>query len=212
MVQHAWSAVSHTVQYKREMDIPSPFRRRLHRIAGLFELADEEFVAIRNQRKSLKESAISNIADGNTDIPINADSVSALLATWKGIPDLVSSASNAGFIIDDDVYDDDANYVGTISNFANKIGMRSIEDLESALSNIDQAYLDQLCSESRGEWYSSPEFIALLILIYSSDGKITKSDLVQTGFEDGIAARVIRVASSVRADAKENSKRSPDKD
>jgi putative GTP pyrophosphokinase len=47
VIQHAWSAVSHALQYKQEAAIPSKLQRRLHRIAGLFELADEEFVGLR---------------------------------------------------------------------------------------------------------------------------------------------------------------------
>ncbi|MCG7349720.1 GTP pyrophosphokinase [Sphingomonas sp. ACRSK] len=38
VIQHAWSAVSHAIQYKEETQVPSLLQRRLYRIAGLFEL------------------------------------------------------------------------------------------------------------------------------------------------------------------------------
>src|ERR1041384_2055216 len=43
VLQHAWAAISHALQYKKEQDIPSVFRRRLSRLSSLLELSDEEF-------------------------------------------------------------------------------------------------------------------------------------------------------------------------
>jgi putative GTP pyrophosphokinase len=47
-LQHAWAEVEHDLGYKTEADVPWRIRRRFSRLAGLLELVDEEFVAIRD--------------------------------------------------------------------------------------------------------------------------------------------------------------------
>lgn len=57
IVQDAWSEVDHKLKYKRR--IPTNLKRRINRLAALFELADQEFEAIRNQTIDLEEKGIS---------------------------------------------------------------------------------------------------------------------------------------------------------
>jgi ppGpp synthetase/RelA/SpoT-type nucleotidyltranferase len=47
VLEHAWAEIEHDLGYKATEAMPAAVRRRLHRIAGLLELADQEFVAIR---------------------------------------------------------------------------------------------------------------------------------------------------------------------
>lgn len=44
VLQHAWAAISHTHDYKSKQDIPTELKRKLYRLCGLFELADEQFL------------------------------------------------------------------------------------------------------------------------------------------------------------------------
>ena len=87
VIQHAWSAVFHALQYKQQAAIPSKLQRRLHRIAGLFELADEEFVGLRNEREALRLQARHELEKGNESAPLTAATISEFLASgrgWKG--------------------------------------------------------------------------------------------------------------------------------
>jgi putative GTP pyrophosphokinase len=49
ILQHAWAEIEHDLGYKKKNAIPAPIRRRFSRLAGLLELADNEFVHIRNE-------------------------------------------------------------------------------------------------------------------------------------------------------------------
>lgn len=57
IVQDAWSEIDHRLKYKK--DIPQELRRRIHRLAALFELADQEFESVKDQSNQLMEAAKS---------------------------------------------------------------------------------------------------------------------------------------------------------
>ncbi len=56
VLQHAWASISHEIQYKTQTDIPSVLTRKLNRLAGLFELVDEQFLLLKEEsEKYIKE-------------------------------------------------------------------------------------------------------------------------------------------------------------
>lgn len=54
-VQNAWSVLDHKIKYKK--NIPHALKRRINRLAALFELADQEFLHIRDETRQLEEKA-----------------------------------------------------------------------------------------------------------------------------------------------------------
>ena len=47
MLHHAWAEVEHDLGYQAQESVPEDVRRRFSRVAGLLEIADQEFVSIR---------------------------------------------------------------------------------------------------------------------------------------------------------------------
>lgn len=58
IVQDAWSEVDHKLKYKRQ--IPDALKRRILRLAAIFELADQEFSAIKDETLRL-EADVSSV-------------------------------------------------------------------------------------------------------------------------------------------------------
>jgi putative GTP pyrophosphokinase len=75
IVQDAWSVLDHKIKYKRS--IPHELKRRINRLAALFELADQEFLNIREETlereaKAKAEPGISSFLAVATSSPVDA--------------------------------------------------------------------------------------------------------------------------------------------
>jgi len=75
-LQHIWAAITHDTTYKSDFDVPHEVKRSLSRLAGLLELADDEFIRVRDEMneytESIRDKIINNEAD---DVSINAISL-----------------------------------------------------------------------------------------------------------------------------------------
>lgn len=49
ILQHAWAEIEHDLGYKATSELPAHLRRRFFRVAGLLELADDEFSSLRDR-------------------------------------------------------------------------------------------------------------------------------------------------------------------
>jgi putative GTP pyrophosphokinase len=80
VLEHAWAEIEHDLGYKGREAIPSASRRRLHRLAGLLELADQEFVAVRRELEGYAKSLPSRIESEDAAVPLDLLSLQPLLA------------------------------------------------------------------------------------------------------------------------------------
>ena len=88
ILQHAWAEIEHDLGYKAEAAIPRNVRRRFSRLAGLLELADDEFLGIRQQINANQVTATETIEKGKLAIEIDQDSLSAFVQASTQIGDL----------------------------------------------------------------------------------------------------------------------------
>lgn len=74
LLQHAWSNMNHDTGYKSGVEIPREYIRNLNRIAGMLELADEQFSRIRTELTDYRRRMQALVASGNLDeVPLDGD-------------------------------------------------------------------------------------------------------------------------------------------
>lgn len=79
VLEHAWAEIEHDLGYKTDDAIPVIARRRLSRLAGLLELADQEFVAIRRDLHAYAETLPKQIEAESDSVPLDRMSLLPLL-------------------------------------------------------------------------------------------------------------------------------------
>ncbi|WP_186380347.1 GTP pyrophosphokinase [Pseudomonas oryzihabitans] len=77
ILQHTWAEIEHDTGYKVEKEVPAQIRRRFSRLAGLLELADEEFVAIRDALLNYSQEVVETINSDDPDVSLDKISLQA---------------------------------------------------------------------------------------------------------------------------------------
>ena len=83
-LQHAWSAVHHKLDYKPTVALPRELQRRLYRLNALFELADEQFSQLRDDRQRIESNYKADVRVGQLEIPLNETSITAYFDSGRG--------------------------------------------------------------------------------------------------------------------------------
>jgi len=80
-LQHVWSAIQHDIGYKTDIETPMEYHRSLSRLAGMLELADNEFSRIRNEIADYRRRASALMNSGRFDeVSLDGDTFSAYLS------------------------------------------------------------------------------------------------------------------------------------
>ncbi|MBR2165849.1 MAG: hypothetical protein IJ915_04820 [Paludibacteraceae bacterium] len=66
-LQHAWAAINHDTGYKSGIEIPREYMRRMNRLAGLLEMADDEFSRIRTEITDYRRRVQKLVQNGKLD-------------------------------------------------------------------------------------------------------------------------------------------------
>lgn len=65
ILQHAWAAINHDLGYKSEFGVPRAVTREFARLAGLLEIADDEFMRARDHINSYANETREKIINDN---------------------------------------------------------------------------------------------------------------------------------------------------
>ena len=79
-LQHVWSAIEHDIGYKGAVKLPPEYRRQFSRLAGMLELADDEFSRLRTTMTDYRRHVQALVKSGKLDeVALSTDSFSSYL-------------------------------------------------------------------------------------------------------------------------------------
>ena len=81
IAMHAWASVSHYLEYKTEVDIPSHLKKDFHALSGLFYVADKHFEMFFDAREESQRQIVKAFSRPKPplDAEINLDTLTAYL-------------------------------------------------------------------------------------------------------------------------------------
>ena len=79
ILQHTWAEIEHDLGYKGKQAVPKELRRRFSRLAGLLELADDEFSQIRDSLREYETTVPQRITDTPASVMIDKASLWAFV-------------------------------------------------------------------------------------------------------------------------------------
>jgi len=200
VLEHAWAAIDHALRYKREADVPREQKRVLFRLSALLELADENFDSLKRGQTLLSQDAENRIDNRDDTLELNIVTYAAYARTSIALQDLANLMYSAGFRRPEELDLPPSNDDSHAIAIAQLSGIRTISDLDGALNDeksVALKYFTALVAASQGAWHASPDFAALLCIVRRNNA-ISKEQLIETGFDETIADRVLAVANDNR--------------
>jgi putative GTP pyrophosphokinase len=136
ILQHSWAEIEHDLGYKSPTAIPQAIKRRFSRLAGMLELADDEFSGIRTALEAHAEQVDRTVKDGG-NVPIDQDSLRALLEAGGIVRQADERiAGQYGAILEDEVT---ATYAASRANEMIQAGFLTTGEVSRAMAEqIDE--------------------------------------------------------------------------
>lgn len=131
-LQHVWANMQHDTGYKSEVEIPMEHQRSLNRLAGILELADEQFSRIRKEINDYRRNVQSLVASGNFDeVPLNGDTFRSYceLRPFRHLAEKIATINQA------ELYDDSPM---PYYNVLLHLNMKTIGDVERMRSECSE--------------------------------------------------------------------------
>lgn len=124
VLQHAWAEIEHNLGYKSHFGIPRVLRRQFSRTAGLLEIADDEFMSLRDDigkyEEMVQDKIRNNEADDITLDLVSLDAYVHLNKDFVALMDEITEKTGAQIEIIDP-----SNYLNQLAYF----GVETIADL-----------------------------------------------------------------------------------
>ncbi|MGT2508179.1 GTP pyrophosphokinase [Cupriavidus basilensis] len=137
VLQHAWAEIEHDLGYKTKQATPREMRRRFARLAGLLELADDEFSSLRNDLQRYRESIPALVETSPQSVELNKDTLAELIRTSlvKNLDQRIADGSGYALVNERKALD---RYLNRLAY----VDIATVEMLKSQLSNHADKIVD----------------------------------------------------------------------
>lgn len=179
VLQHSWASISHELQYKKAYEIPDQLKRKLFRLAGLFELADEQFGELKEKHHQIEKKVFSEKEDEYEELKneINSITIDKFIRSSDIVKTIEKIAVESGFTtseIDSEDYPKRLyiKQLSDIQKVLKEVNIKSIDELNTALEkSIRKAkkYFTKILNETFEsgitDWDGSKDFFLYLLLL-----------------------------------------------
>lgn len=170
ILQHAWAEIEHDLGYKAASSVPNEIRRRFSRLAGLLELADQEFAAIRKQLTIYEKTVGEKIRISPQSVELNKASLDAFVTNSEVVRRLDSTIAG----IDGGTVRESVESSNIPRSWENEIrglhavGIASIADLDRELNDREQLIAAFAANLLGGDKQARPfaQGVSIAYLIY----------------------------------------------
>jgi hypothetical protein len=181
----------------------------LFRVAGLLELADEEFTGIKKRSVEISASVAESLGVGNFAITLDGNSLRQYLERSDIVEEITKAAIKAGFdlpaenFVDEEDENGDASF-SQLAWYCSHAGISTISELDRICRDNYKAgakFLKKLYAASEGGWVgTTPWFIQLIVMFVYSD-LFDVDLLVMQGWGRKIAERVMATITAEKGTA-----------
>lgn len=148
ILQHAWASIEHDRGYKPASGLPADQKRDFARIAGLLEIADQEFDRVSRESTQRTIEVDREIQTG-LNLSVDRDSILALIATAATIEQADREiAESIGAIVDADL---SPRYAAARAEELNAVGLATTDAVLSSL----ESQVEELVRFA-SEWFLRP--------------------------------------------------------
>lgn len=201
VLQHAWAAIDHALQYKGTVKGSSSFTRRLMRLSGLMELADEEFQTLKGEREVIERETSEQFAKGNLNIPVDTLSLSRY-GEHSAILEQIGDAARSAGIIDQDFEVEDQQPDGSdLVGACEMLGISTIDQLQSVMKlrapKAKRFFIEFMKQQESQPYGSSLHAAAMLLIGTAAPAPAAKIVGRHTGWANDYCVEVLDAGKQV---------------
>lgn len=135
ILQHAWAEIEHDLGYKGEFEIPQVARRKFSQIAALLEIADSEFLKLKNLLKEYKTEVSVTIETSPEKVLLDKASLAEYIKESSLVKAIDEEMSKQVHAVALESLPSDYNTYLIRLNFLN---ITTIKELDSTLKNYEK--------------------------------------------------------------------------
>ena len=139
ILQHAWANMNHDTGYKSGVEVPKEYLRNLSRLAGMLELADEQFSQIRNDLTDYRRRIQALVASGNmNEVPLDGDTFRSYLQLrpFDKLNRRIAAVNQAEIM--------EENLMGYLAVFKN-LNCKTLGDIDRLIKNYSEGAYQIAC-------------------------------------------------------------------
>ena len=179
VMQHAWAEIEHDLGYKSKEDIPDQYRRQFSRLAGLIELADDNFLQLKNNINNYEQEIREKLPTSKKELPIDSSTLMTYVTEDQNYIELLNTIKTSDVDIDFNI---NSSFLSTVVQRVKRFGLKTIGDIDELLDRYKDIFLRVTEIEFDIVHYTSISVLTPLLHITSVLESVNRIDISDEEF------------------------------